>query len=151
MTGALLRHRGLRAAWVVGTSHDPQFLLLHMGVSKNRGKTPQIINFNRVFHEINHPFWGTPIFGNTHMLNLWNLESDRDSSRLVISSDRADIWGFWKHFSAKAGEEYGGMATFDTWTVSQLVVYIYLSIYISFNNKWYVLYFAHFYQDIRDD
>ena len=20
---------------------------------------PQIINFNRVFHEINHPFWGT--------------------------------------------------------------------------------------------
>ena len=39
-----------------------------MGVSKNRG-TPKscilvgisIINF------INHPFWGTPIFGNTHM------------------------------------------------------------------------------------
>ena len=26
---------------------------------------PQIIHFNRDFH-INHPFWGTPIFGNTH-------------------------------------------------------------------------------------
>ena len=28
--------------------------------------SPQIIHFNRLFHEINHPFWGkTPIFGNT--------------------------------------------------------------------------------------
>ena len=24
------------------------------------GLTPQIIHFNRVFHEINHPFWGKP-------------------------------------------------------------------------------------------
>ncbi len=31
------------------------------------GKPPQIIHFNRVFHEMNHPFWGTPIFGNTHI------------------------------------------------------------------------------------
>ena len=30
--------------------------------------TPQIIHFHRVFHEINHPFWGTIIFGN--MLNF---------------------------------------------------------------------------------
>ena len=28
---------------------------------------PQIIHFNRVFL-INHPFWGTFIFGNTHMM-----------------------------------------------------------------------------------
>ena len=36
----------------------------HMDVSKNRGvKPPQIIHFNRVFHEINHPFWrGFPLF-----------------------------------------------------------------------------------------
>jgi len=26
---------------------------------------PQIIHFNRVFH---HPFWGTPIFGNTRLM-----------------------------------------------------------------------------------
>ena len=38
-----------------------------MGVSKNRGVSPQIIHFNRVFHEINHPFWGTTIIGNTHI------------------------------------------------------------------------------------
>ena len=28
---------------------------------------PQIIHFNRVFHYFHHPFWGTPIFGNTHI------------------------------------------------------------------------------------
>ena len=29
---------------------------------------PQIIHFKRVFHYYNHPFWGIPIFGNTHVL-----------------------------------------------------------------------------------
>ena len=29
---------------------------------------PQIIHFNRVFHYFHHPFWGAPIFGNTHIL-----------------------------------------------------------------------------------
>ena len=33
---------------------------------KNSGN-PQIIHFNRVFHYFHHPFWGTPIFGNTHI------------------------------------------------------------------------------------
>ena len=37
-----------------------------MDVSKNRGVSPQIIHFNGFFI-INHPFWGTPIFGNTHV------------------------------------------------------------------------------------
>ena len=38
----------------------------HLGVSENR-EYPQIIHFNRVFNIIKHPFWGTPIFGNTHL------------------------------------------------------------------------------------
>ncbi len=41
-----------------------------MSVSKNNGENPQIIHFNRVFHDklINHLFWGpTPIFGNTQI------------------------------------------------------------------------------------
>ena len=38
-----------------------------MDVSENSGLSPQIIHFNRVFHYFNHPFWGTPIFGNTHI------------------------------------------------------------------------------------
>ena len=36
-----------------------------MGVSKNKG-TPKSSNFIGS-SIINHPFWGTPIFGNTHM------------------------------------------------------------------------------------
>ena len=46
-----------------------------MGVSKNRRKTPQIIHFNSVFHYFHHPFWGTPIFGNTqmHEIFFWDI------------------------------------------------------------------------------
>ena len=36
-----------------------------MGVSKNRG-TPKSSILTE-FSIINHPFWGTPIFGNTHI------------------------------------------------------------------------------------
>ena len=39
-----------------------------MNVSENNGFSPQIIHFNRVFHYFHHPFWDTPIFGNTHIL-----------------------------------------------------------------------------------
>ena len=39
----------------------------NMGVSKNRG-TPKSSNLIRC-SIINHPFWGTIIFGNTHMNN----------------------------------------------------------------------------------
>ena len=53
-----------------------------MGVSENSGFYHQIIHFNRVFHYLNHPFWGTPIFGNTHIIvggiytwSLWLEES----------------------------------------------------------------------------
>ena len=37
------------------------------GPPKIIGKPPQIVNFYRVFHDFLHPFWGTPIFGNTHI------------------------------------------------------------------------------------
>ena len=40
-------------------------ILQHLGVSKNRG-TPKSSNLIS-FSIINHPFWGTPIFGNTHI------------------------------------------------------------------------------------
>ena len=48
-----------------------------MGVSKNRG-TPKS-SILKGFSIINHPFWGTPIFGNihiifmAHMVNLYSL------------------------------------------------------------------------------
>ena len=40
------------------------------------GFPPQIIHFNRVFHDFHHPFWGpTPIFGNTRLTGSydWSL------------------------------------------------------------------------------
>ena len=37
----------------------------HLGVSKNRGTPKSSILIG--FSIINHPFWGTPIFGNTHL------------------------------------------------------------------------------------
>ena len=46
--------------------------LLHVGVSKNRGFPPKssiLIGFSI----INHPFWGTPILGNTHVDVNWAL------------------------------------------------------------------------------
>ena len=41
------------------------YFLSDMGVSKNNGtpKSPILIEFSIV----NHPFWDTPIFGNTHI------------------------------------------------------------------------------------
>ena len=41
------------------------YIYIYMGVSKNRG-TPKSSILIRV-SLINHPFWGTPIFGNTHI------------------------------------------------------------------------------------
>ena len=38
---------------------------VHMGVSKNRGTPKSSILIG--FSIINHPFWDTPIFGNTHI------------------------------------------------------------------------------------
>ena len=46
-------------------SMPPFWYGLNMGVSKNRGTAKSSILIG--FSIINHPFWGTPIFGNTHM------------------------------------------------------------------------------------
>ena len=47
----------------------------NMGVSKNSG-TPKSSNLIG-FSIINHPFWGTPIFGNTHIPWLWGKKKSR--------------------------------------------------------------------------
>ena len=46
-------------------------LNVHAGVSKNRGTPKSSILIG--FSIINHPFWGTPIFGNTHVWYLFIL------------------------------------------------------------------------------
>ena len=46
----------------------------YMDVSENNGFSPQIIHFYRIF-SINHPFWGSPIFGNTHINKPVSMDS----------------------------------------------------------------------------
>ena len=41
---------------------------LDLGVSKNNGSPKSTILIGVSI--INHPFWGTPIFGNTHLFNI---------------------------------------------------------------------------------
>jgi len=43
------------------------FFSNQMGVSENSGFSHQIIHQEIGFSILNHPFWGTPIFGNTQM------------------------------------------------------------------------------------
>ena len=58
-----------------------------MGVSKNRGppNDPILMGFSIV----NHPFWGTPIFGNTSFYEFKISSSHRlgevDSIQLIIA------------------------------------------------------------------
>ena len=54
-----------------------------MGVSKNRGTPKSSILIG--FCSINHPFWDTPIFGNTHIVPLFLLEELIANFRLEIS------------------------------------------------------------------
>ncbi len=67
-------------------------LYKYMGVSKNRGTPKSSILIG--FSIINHPFWGTPIFGNTHIqicsvwfliqlfALIWNAYLGKPSARL---------------------------------------------------------------------
>jgi hypothetical protein len=41
-----------------------------MEVSKKIGvplNHPCLVGFSRILHETNHPFWGSPIYGNPHI------------------------------------------------------------------------------------
>ena len=46
------------------------FLYTYVDVSKNSGTPKSSVSIG--FSIINHPFWGTPIFGNTHISFLLN-------------------------------------------------------------------------------
>ena len=71
-------NRGVQNRWFffppVGFSpkkkwSDKKTFQQHLGVSKNRGGPPKssiLIGFSL----INHPFWGTTIFGNTHLRSV---------------------------------------------------------------------------------
>ena len=64
----------------------------YVDVSENSGFSPQIIHFNRVFHYFHHPFWGTHMFGNTHI--------DASRSQFRVPVDAMILWWqiWWKEF-----------------------------------------------------
>ena len=68
------------------SSSQPQSVFINMGVSKNSGTPKSSILMG--FSIINHPFLGTPIFGNTHIVVI------SQSSLLVrkLKSARDRTW-----------------------------------------------------------
>ena len=73
-------------------SHAPQ----NMGVSKNRGTPKSSILIG--FSHINHPFWGTPIFGNTHIASItlpefsqWIPHSNHDWKLVQVSNSSCKL------------------------------------------------------------
>ena len=74
---------------------------MDMGVSKNRGTSKSWILMG--FSIINHPFWGIPIFGNTHMKNnVLTFTSDLGNPIQGISTQMSrvmlhlDSWMQWE-------------------------------------------------------
>ena len=67
---AFLRMRSYHDKDMTEISKQPKhtkkvLLYIYMGVSENSGTPKSSILIG--FSIINHPFWGTPIFGNTHI------------------------------------------------------------------------------------
>ena len=72
-----------------GKTQDPQTIRekeawTDMGVSKNSGTPKSSILIG--FSIINHPFWGTPIFGKTH------IDSTEFKDREQIQAKSSSIW-----------------------------------------------------------
>ena len=64
-----------------------------MGVSKNRGTPKSSILIG--FFIINHPFWGTPIFGNTHIDNYYT--NNPPVKQQVLSAEVVLCPGMWQY------------------------------------------------------
>ena len=90
---------------------------VHMDVSENRGTPKSSILIG--FLIINHPFWGTPIFGNTHMLIMWIVFwlFTIISQSLPVSSS---VWG----------GGWGYMIWFWSIICTHMYIYIYYLIYM---------------------
>ena len=86
-----------------------------MGVSKNRGFSPQIIHFNRVFHYFHHPFWGKHPYFPNH-LDIFLLRSCRGPSRALKRKGSPSNHQFAKGFCCEfqGGYDYFGLE--NVWT-----------------------------------
>ena len=77
-----------------------------MDVSENRGTPKSSILIG--FSIINHPFWGTPIFGNTHIAKHMDLMKMKDSMLcLKIIPKKQNI-----HINSAIRTQFGGDGVF---------------------------------------
>ena len=88
----------------------------HMDVSKNSGKTPKssiLIGFSII---INHPFWGTTIFGNTHIISYLDCERLAMAACLTDNRGESTAWASSvcskesacsQHVALPVGKAYG--------------------------------------------
>ena len=53
---------------------------------------PQIIHFNRVFHYFHHPFWGTIIFGNIHIVTPVVCMKPVDLVLVLWAAVKKNLW-----------------------------------------------------------
>ena len=82
------------------------YLFAHMGVSENSGTPKSSILIG--FSIINHPFWGTPIFGNTpyHVTVSWQYQiflrqkkrESRSTQKLRFDQLHLGRWTSWSWF-----------------------------------------------------
>ena len=99
------RYSGYKPCWILGISlvgwakmanihknYNAESLkdFVHMDVSENIGtpkKSSILVGF---FHYFHHPFWGTPIFGNTHISHLYlpGLEGVLNTTPILNDSTR---------------------------------------------------------------
>ena len=82
------------------------YIYWFMDVSENRGTPKSSILIG--FSIINHPFWGTPIFGNTHMSSVLQCLQEhnyilprRSLSVVELSSKRWTTTSIWKTWHGK--------------------------------------------------
>ena len=89
-----------------------------MGVSKNNGTPKSSILIG--FSIINHPFWGTPIFGNTHLFLYYDVEgfpcssmigkTHPQNSLIRLSTSILGTWNVWWKYSSNIFRVSNGVA-----------------------------------------
>ena len=106
------KEKSLRDHCVYRTAYYDILSVAHMGVSKNNGTPKSSILIG--FSIINHPFWGTPIFGNTHILftvntHLYVRKCSHPSLVDPLETDAQEIAGVPRRRVARNQEGMGGV------------------------------------------
>jgi len=92
------RSGGWETSGIVSFFFGAENVLIIWVFPKIMGYHPQIMNFKRVFHYFHHPFWGTPIFGNSHIgiqfkFYVWLQDVLQMANKITVSLESGDPVG----------------------------------------------------------